>query len=173
MNLYIHITLQISHCLSFILFWVYVRWSLTSDKYPLFQEVSCSHRVRSGLCETSLLCSRHVRQNASPKERWPLTILLQVMSPSERTDWVFCPQPPPHPDPYRRTSERGILLCSYRPILKTYLNHQEEQGQYFSRTKPFFTVGLTFCLCLFFVLRGGYPQYCEIAEKPISVCPKI
>lgn len=48
-------------------------------------------------------------------------------------------------------------LVSVQDLFENYLNHRDEQGQYFTKTKrlmAYFTVGLTFCLELLCVPLG-------------------
>lgn len=86
---------------------------------------------------------------SSLKERWPLTSSLQVISSAERTAWDF--NAPPWPG-----LTKGHLV-SVQDLFENYLNHRDEEGQYFTKTKSlmtYFTVGLTFCLGLFCVPLG-------------------
>lgn len=118
----------------------------SNDEGPLSQEVSCGREVHGVLCEASLLCSGRVMQPAISKGE---------MAPDKLiTNCVF----------FRKNSlcppQLGLTkghLVSVQDLFENYLNHREEQGQYFSKTKSlmtYFTVGLTFCLDLFCVLLG-------------------
>ena len=110
----------------------------------LSQEVTCGHGVHGVLCKVSLLCFGHVMQTAISKGE---------MAPDKLiTSHVF----------FRKNSlgrlyppQLGLTkghLVSVQDLFENYLNHREEQGQYFSKTKSlmtYFTVGLMFCLdCL-------------------------
>lgn len=121
----------------------------SNDEDPFSHEVFRGHRVHGVLCETSLLCSGHVMQTAISKgEMAPDKLITSHVFFRENSPGLLCPP------------QLGLTkghLASIQDLFENYLNHQEEQGQYFQKTKSlitYFTVGLTFCLDLFCVLLG-------------------
>lgn len=101
------------------------------------------------LCEASLLCSGRVMQTAISKgEMAPDKLITSRVFFRKNSLGLLCPP------------QLGLTkghLVSVQDLFENYLNHRDEQGQYFTKTKSlmtYFTVGLTFCLDLLCVLLG-------------------
>lgn len=114
---------------SFILYRLFVLKILTdsNDEDPFSREVSCGHEVHGVLCEASLLCSGRVMQAAIYKgEMAPDKLITTSIFFRKNSPGLLCP---PQLD-----LTKGHLV-SVQDLFENYLNHRDEQGQYFTKTK--------------------------------------